>query len=205
MTADYPEAAELDDQDRAEVFDETNLDDDAEFATLEDMPDVHDFTSALGDGRDVEAVDAADLDTAALDDEDLEADEDVDDRLDDDLEDAEEDDEIDEDDPDADDGVTLLSLDEADLEGVADVDLVTDPDDEEAVRYESESLSDADVADLGYADAGKGKPEPRSDKPPAGHPDAVEDEADPHQEDLLDEGVEETFPASDPVSVKRIT
>jgi hypothetical protein len=25
------------------------------------------------------------------------------------------------------------------------------------------------------------------------------------QEDLLDEGVEETFPASDPVSVKRIT
>lgn len=26
-----------------------------------------------------------------------------------------------------------------------------------------------------------------------------------HQEDLLDEGVEETFPASDPVSVKRIT
>jgi hypothetical protein len=26
-----------------------------------------------------------------------------------------------------------------------------------------------------------------------------------HQEDLLDEGVDETFPASDPVSVKRIT
>ena len=26
-----------------------------------------------------------------------------------------------------------------------------------------------------------------------------------HQEDLLDEGVEETFPASDPVSVKIIT
>jgi hypothetical protein len=31
------------------------------------------------------------------------------------------------------------------------------------------------------------------------------DEAADHQEDLLDEGVEETFPASDPVSVKRIT
>jgi hypothetical protein len=30
-------------------------------------------------------------------------------------------------------------------------------------------------------------------------------EAESHQEDLLDEGVEETFPASDPVSVKRIT
>ena len=26
-----------------------------------------------------------------------------------------------------------------------------------------------------------------------------------HQEELLDEGIEETFPASDPVSVKRIT
>jgi hypothetical protein len=36
-----------------------------------------------------------------------------------------------------------------------------------------------------------------------------DDEADtparPHQEELLDEGIEETFPASDPVSVKRIT
>jgi hypothetical protein len=28
---------------------------------------------------------------------------------------------------------------------------------------------------------------------------------DDHQEDLLDEGIEESFPASDPVSVKRIT
>ena len=205
MTAEYPDVAELDDQDRAEVLDETNLDDDAEFTTLEDMPDVHDFTSALGDERDVDAVDAADLDTAALDDEDLEADEDVDDRLDDDLEDAEEDDEIDEDDRDADDGVTLLSLDEAEVQGVADVDLMTDPDDEEAVRYESDSLSDADVTDLGYAEAGKAKPEPQAEKPPPGHPDAVDDDADPHQEDLLDEGVEETFPASDPVSVKRIT
>lgn len=26
-----------------------------------------------------------------------------------------------------------------------------------------------------------------------------------HQEELLDEGIEESFPASDPVSVKRIT
>jgi hypothetical protein len=31
------------------------------------------------------------------------------------------------------------------------------------------------------------------------------DDASDHQEELLDEGVEETFPASDPVSVKRIT
>jgi hypothetical protein len=33
----------------------------------------------------------------------------------------------------------------------------------------------------------------------------VEEECDPRQEALLDEGVEETFPASDPVSVKHIT
>ncbi len=37
------------------------------------------------------------------------------------------------------------------------------------------------------------------------HPDDVVTEMDPHQDELLDEGVEETFPASDPVSVKRIT
>ncbi|HTK36464.1 MAG TPA: hypothetical protein VL358_14425 [Caulobacteraceae bacterium] len=32
-----------------------------------------------------------------------------------------------------------------------------------------------------------------------------DDEAESHQEELLDEGIEESFPASDPVSVKRIT
>ena len=31
------------------------------------------------------------------------------------------------------------------------------------------------------------------------------DEAEDHQEALVDEGVEETFPASDPVSAKHIT
>jgi hypothetical protein len=39
-------------------------------------------------------------------------------------------------------------------------------------------------------------------------PDQLEDkerEAENRQEALIDEGVEETFPASDPVSVKRIT
>jgi hypothetical protein len=35
--------------------------------------------------------------------------------------------------------------------------------------------------------------------------DDVADEADPHEQDLLDEGLEETFPASDPVSAKHIT
>lgn len=35
--------------------------------------------------------------------------------------------------------------------------------------------------------------------------DDIEDEADAHESDLLDEGLEETFPASDPVSAKHIT
>jgi hypothetical protein len=35
--------------------------------------------------------------------------------------------------------------------------------------------------------------------------DDVEDESDPDEEDRLDEGLEETFPASDPVSAKHIT
>jgi hypothetical protein len=34
---------------------------------------------------------------------------------------------------------------------------------------------------------------------------AKEEEAEDRQEALIDEGIEETFPASDPVSVKRIT
>lgn len=35
--------------------------------------------------------------------------------------------------------------------------------------------------------------------------DDVEDESDPDEEERLDEGLEETFPASDPVSTKHIT
>jgi hypothetical protein len=33
------------------------------------------------------------------------------------------------------------------------------------------------------------------------HPDEVEDNSDPHTEQNLDRGLEETFPASDPVSI----
>jgi hypothetical protein len=35
----------------------------------------------------------------------------------------------------------------------------------------------------------------------SGHPDHVEDESNPHTERNLDDGLEETFPASDPVSI----
>ncbi len=194
----------FDEQDQAETFDETHLDDDAEFVTLEEMPDVYDATQALGDSRDLQALDADELDPEALDDEDLEDDEDVDDDLRDALEDEQEDDDIDEDDLDSDDGVDRLKLDEVELQAVADVDPETDPDDEDEAAYESDTLSDADLEDLGYrAEGDKGEGKGGAATGPG--PDDVADEAHPHQDELLDEGVEETFPASDPVSVKHIT
>ena len=198
MAPETPDVA-MDEQDQAEVFDETNLDDDAEFVTLEEMPDVYDATTALGDSRDLEALDADELDPEALDDDDLETDEDLNDELRDDLEDDEEDDEIDDEDPDSEDGVDQLEPGEVELTDVADVDTETDPDDEDEADYESEDLSDNDIEDLGYADKDD------ADRPAAGHPDHVRDEVHPHQDELLDEGVGETFPASDPVSVKHIT
>jgi hypothetical protein len=201
MAAETPDVG-LDDQDHAETFDETNLDDDAEFVTLEEMPDVYDATRALGDSRDLQALDAAELDADSLDDEDLEDDEDIDDELLDDLEDDDEDDEIDDADADGDDGVDRLEPDEVTLVAVADVDSETNPDDEDESDYESEDLSDDDLEDLGYRDEKSGADD---DAPAGGHPDDVPDDVSPHQDELLDEGVEETFPASDPVSVKRIT
>ncbi len=196
MANETPDTVEFDAQDLAEVFDETHLtDDDDDDIAPDQALDVYDFTSALGDAREVPALDAADVDLRALDDEDLETDEDVDDHLDDDLEDASESQDIDAEDEDTEDGVVRLSLEEADIETVADVDRFSDADDEEA-DYESDVLSDDDVKDLGYDDKGEA---------PGPKPEDTPDESDPHQEELLDEGVEETFPASDPVSVKRIT
>ena len=198
MAADAPDI-DIDPQDAAEAYDETHLNEDAaEFSTLEELPEVFDATTARGDARDVDEVDEADLDPEALDDEDLEDDEDDDDALRDDLEDQPEDDDLDdEDDLDSEDAVDQLDWDEADVENVADVDEVTDPDDEDADEYESPELSDEDLKELGYKD----------DPPPASGatPEDVADESHPRQEELLDEGIEETFPASDPVSVKRIT
>lgn len=203
-----PDPLDLDPQDdMAEVFDETHLNEDADFATLEDLPDVYDATQALGDSRDDDALDAADYDPEDLDDEALENDEDIDDSLDDALESRAEDDETeDEDDPDDEDGVDELQWDEAQVMAVADVDPMTDPDDEDADEYEAEDLSDTDLQDLGYQDQ-DGHPDRSADgtRGSGASADDVADEAEPHQDELLDEGVEETFPASDPVSVKRIT
>jgi hypothetical protein len=203
-----PEPMEFDPQDQAEVFDEETLDE-TEMRTFDQMADVYDVTSRLGDGRDVRAVDEADFTEGDLDDEDLEADEDVDDMVRDELEDAPENEELGSEELDDRDGVTRLAGDESELEYVADVDAVTDPDDDDADKYESRTLSDEELRQLGYQTAeagpGAGKEEEAPSQGSGASADDVPDEADPRQEELLDEGVEETFPASDPISVKRIT
>jgi hypothetical protein len=210
-----PEPMEFDAQDQAEVFDEeTRFDDDErvdqddEPRTFEEAPDVYDATTALGDGREVRAMDADEFDEDDLDDDDLEEDEDLDDSIRDDLEDASEDEDAGSDDLDDRDGVTRLAGDESDLEYVADVDTVTDPDDDDADKYESRQVSDEDLRNLGYQSM-QGEPrteeDDKSSKGSGASADDVPDEAHPRQDELLDEGIEETFPASDPVSVKRIT
>lgn len=193
------ETYDRDDQDQAEVFDETHTDEDAaEFLTFEETPDVLDVTQMLGDTRDVRALDADEFNEADLDDEDLETDEDLDDTPRDELEDDDEGNDYG-DDPDDRDGVDLAPSGDAEVEFTDDVDGVTDPKDEDAEDYESNTVSDEDLRMLGY-------PDNQDEKPGTGAtPEDVADDSDPRQEELLDEGIEESFPASDPVSVKRIT
>ena len=201
-----PETVEFDAQDTAEVFDETNMTEDGEeLANFDEIRDVYDVTTALGDGRDVRALDEAEFDASDLDDEDTEEDEDVDDRLRDDLEDAPEDDEIDPDEIDEEDGVTRLGAREADLQFVGDLDPITDPGDDDADKYESSRLSDEELHAMGYPGAAENQNDDKAPKGSGASPEDVPDESHPRQEELLDEGLEESFPASDPVSVKRIT
>ena len=247
---------EADPQDEAEAFDETHgQDEDPTGADADDvdadpdeLTDVYDVTSALGDA-----------------DDDEDEDETADDYDDDDLEDLDLDDEEDEDedeDADLDDG--LEDVPEADaragldrmidrtaeraapieptLAYVGNVDAITNPRDDDVEKYETtRELSDEQLAELGYLRGGKqevyavkdedqtvstkpedgreweersfdtdaeqsilegGVPEPTGSGAKA---DDIEDEADPDEDERLDEGLEETFPASDPVSAKHIT
>jgi hypothetical protein len=199
----------LDEQDVAEAFDEdATAGDDRllrERPTFEELPEVFDATRAVGDSDDEDALIGDDMD----DDEIIASEEDGDN---DDLED---DDllrrtpehyraaALDDDDEEADDEVELAymgDLENVDAAGFAATDL------------ESDELSDEDLEELDYKERPTmGAREEEEDRP-ADPPLAVveartdeDDEVDPHQDELLDEGVEETFPASDPVSVKRIT
>jgi hypothetical protein len=211
-----------DPQDEAEVFDESQrIDDMALSADQPDQPDVdgdlYDVTTAIGDAdEDDIALDAADLDPDDLDDDDLEDDEDDDDDLDDDLEDDPEDDEDEDEDSPVDVGAARAHRSEPGLGYTDDLDAATNPRDDDAEKYEStRQLSDQQVADLGYA--GKAAPEVETEsvvvvaeeerviRGSGATAEDVEDESDPDDEDRLDEGLEETFPASDPVSAKHIT
>ena len=187
-----------DGQDIAEVFDEDNLDSDSrrlargdDELNFDDMPDVYDATRADGDGDDDEAVIGDDLD----DDEIVEL------SLDEDDEGDEEDDAyrasetLEDDDEEASDEVELSYA--GDLNTTAGAR-------SGAQRYESRTLSDDDLAELGYKTAPKeAKSFERKVESEAASPES-QAKAD-HEEDQLDSGLEETFPASDPVSVKHIT
>jgi hypothetical protein len=117
----------------------------------------------------------------------------------------------------------------------ADIDAITYPRDDEAEKYEStRQLSDEQLADLGYLDKAGGNEEsyPMTEdtistkeegsqtweersfgsdaeesvlEGSGASADDIDDDSDPDEEDRLDEGLEETFPASDPVSAKHIT
>jgi len=207
-TPDFDSGADA--QDTAEAFDEThNTDEDVSpdetrsFAP-DLFDDVYDVTKAEGDeDEDDEALDAADYNPDDLDDDDLE----------DDDESAaayladDEDDDFDDEDEDEEDGILAASADDAELEYAADVDDAGRTDNRQARRFESShELSEEQVKDLGYG--GRDTEESSQDAEGSGsgaHADDVEDESHPRQEKLLDEGIEESFPASDPVSVKRIT
>ena len=136
--------------------------------------------------------------SGGVDDDELNED-DLDDDDDDDLDD-EDDEDLDDDDDDGelngDDEVAFGDLDDDDFDedeeekamGIASEGSAL-PKDREPARSKGGARSDDDMAaDRLSRDGGE-----------------AERGVHPHQDELLDEGVEETFPASDPVSVKRIT
>jgi hypothetical protein len=195
------EMPDIDAQDVAEVFDEDNLDSDSrrlarkdEELNFDDMPEVYDATRAQGDEDDDDAIIGDDLD----DDEIVELstqseDEDEDEEDDDDYRASET---LEDDDEEADDEVGLSYA--GDLNTASGAHSA-------AQRYESRSLSDGDLAELGYKTAPK---EPKTFDEKSNKPEKADAEAQAqsdHEDENLDAGLEETFPASDPVSVKHIT
>ena len=199
---------DIDDQDQAETFDEEMTDGDGNGETSDPFDrgrGVLDETSRKGD---------ADLDD---DDEALDADEEDDETLDAIDGDADEDDL---DDDDGDDGPLAVDAipdftsdrDFRGEPGEAEVSAAPDHDAEtismgDMADYsgasrvsdlESDALSDDDLKELDYLPAEPAKPAAAAPAPPS------KAEA-RHEDKRLDEGLEETFPASDPVSAKHIT
>ena len=230
--ADAQDMAEAFDETNRE--DELAAADGDDFENPDIAPDVYDVTSAQGDADDDDGVqyelDAADF-SDDIDEDDFEEDEDdvlaVDGGDDASLEDDGNDDPVDI-------IAGRAAPSEPGLAYVADVDASTYPRDDEAEKYEStRHLSDAQLSDLGYRDDPPTQKE--TSAMDAKTPDQIKkaadweersfggqnsedtvqgsgasaedvaDESDPDEEDRLDEGLEETFPASDPVSAKHIT
>lgn len=178
---------DFDAQDRAETYDEDNVTEGDERRTFEEFDDVLDVTKAQDDAEDDEALDAGEYDPDELGDEVLEEDED---RVETHMisRDPADAGDFDEDDPGED------SIEGMDLVGNADR---VEGGEDDFTNFEADGLSDQDIGRLGY----RADPTP-SDGPENGaSADDVADNRDPATEKALDEGLEGTFPASDPVSI----
>jgi hypothetical protein len=159
MAADLD--TDIDPQDLAEVFDEDNTNTESQRLggaedgeQVEDLVDVFDVTTAVGDADDDEALIGEDLDDDEIidlagEDADDEDDEDV---IDEDTlrgPDPDDEDDEDEDDDDLIDGVDLAPPEDVDLTFAGDMADVAGAH-SAAQRYESKTLSDEDLAALDY-------------------------------------------------------
>ena len=152
---DYPDAfGDGDAQDGAEALDETNTDDREEMnemRTFEEMPEVLDMTTAVGDRDDDEALalDADEFDEDAIDDDDLEEDDELNYRA------ADEEREDDIDGLGAEDAYNEDELEAGGVEGldeeVMDADGVSGGEDD-FTNFQSKGLSDEDLQKMGYAE-----------------------------------------------------
>lgn len=245
MAIDLPDM-DFDEQDVAETFDEDNTNveevrysmrEDAE--TLEELPDVYDATSAVGDDDDDAALIAEEMDDGDIVELESQSEQGDADLEDDDLFDREEETlalqnenedygDVDLEDPDDVDAVGQLAADEVGLEYAGDLN-DREGAQSSARELESEALSDQDLRELDYkdqftvdedrmpkVDEGRSFQPKRTEMPAGGErgnsdlaanaaPAERDEDLHARQNELLDEGVEETFPASDPVSVKHIT
>lgn len=135
-----------DDQDGAEAFDESNLDENEEMnemRTFEELADVLDVTQAEGDRDEDEALalDADEFDEDAFDDNDTEEDHELDYRAV--AADEANEDEFDED--------------QVDTESIEGLELVADADtveggEDDFTNFQSKGVSDEDLARMGYTD-----------------------------------------------------
>ena len=144
---------DIEGQDVAEAFDEDNTNDDLarsggeDAEQFEDIPDVYDVTTRVGDADDDEAEIGEDLD----DDEIVDGARDDDDDDADAAEDPSDENDLGPDDPDRLDGIDKEKPDEVELTYAGDLSDVKDAGGS-AAELESESLSDDDLEDLDYKD-----------------------------------------------------